>query len=117
MQARGLLEKVDLRSHDFRVRDDVGQAVELRHVLDDVEAAQHVGQWVVATGQGVFGSDRLVALTDVSIALADDPASGMVGDEVLTLDQILASAPGPDADGAIDLTDDEFVAFLDAARG
>lgn len=28
----------------------------------------------------------------------------------------LASAPGPDIDGGIDLTDDEFQAFLQAAR-
>ncbi len=44
----------------------------------------------------------------------------MVSDVVLTLDQILASAPGPDPEGAIDLTDEEFVAFVAfvaAARG
>ena len=38
-------------------------------------------------------------------------------DEVLTLDQILASAPGPTAAQGIDLTDEEFAAFLEAARG
>jgi hypothetical protein len=44
-EAAGLLEKVDIRSHEFRVRDDIGQAVELKHVLNDAAAARLVGQW------------------------------------------------------------------------
>lgn len=117
MTAKGRLEKVDLRSHEFRVRDDIGQSVDLKHVTDDVEAAHFVGQWVIATGEGILQSGRLVALDNVSVARVDDPARELESDEVLTIDEILASAPGPDADGGIDLTDDEFDAFLEAARG
>jgi hypothetical protein len=117
MEARGRLEKVDLRSHEFRVRDDVGQAVDLKHVADDADAAQHVGKWVVAVGDGVLSSNRLVALDNVSITLVDDPAHGVTDEEILTLDQILDSAPGPNLSGGIDLSDDEFAAFLEAARG
>jgi hypothetical protein len=35
--------------------------------------------------------------------------------EVIGLDEILSSAPEPDIDGGIELTDKEFAAFLEAA--
>jgi hypothetical protein len=115
--ATGRLEKVDLRSHEFRVRDDVDQTVDLKHVQSDVTAAQLVGQWVVARGEAVvLESGRLVVLDNASVSAVDDPATEHMGGSVTTLDEILASAPGPDIDGGIDLTDDEFEAFLQAAR-
>ena len=117
MEARGRLEKVDIRSHEFRVRDDVGQSVDLKHVVDDLDAAQHVGKWVIAVGDGIMTGARLAALDNVSITLVDDPASALMGDEVLTLDQILESAPGPSLSGGIELAEDELAAFLEAARG
>jgi hypothetical protein len=117
MTAAGRLEKVDLRSHEFRVRDDVDQAVDLKHVKSDTAAAQFVGQWVVARGEAVvLDSGRLVVLDNASVSPIDDPAAEHMGHSVTTLDEILAGAPGPDIDGGIDLTDDEFGAFLEAAR-
>lgn len=116
MEARGRLEKVDLRSHEFRVRDDVAQSVDLKHVASDEEAAQFVGQWVVATGEGILAAGRLVALDNVSLALLADPARDLQHDDILTLDDLLASAPGPDPEGGIDLSDEEFAAFITAAR-
>ena len=117
MSARGRLEKVDLRSHEFRVRDDVGQAVDLKHVENDVTAAQLVGQWVEARGNAIVRpSGRLMALDGAIIERIDDPAAEHLHSRVISVDEILASAPGPDADGGIDLSDDEFTAFLEAAR-
>ncbi len=117
MTAKGRLEKVDLHSHEFRVRDDVGQAIDLKHVEDDVIAAQLVGQWVVASGNGVLlPSGRLAALDRATIERVDDPAAAYLGNELIGLDEILSSAPGPDIDGGLDLTDEEFAAFLEAAR-
>lgn len=117
MTATGRLEKVDLRSHEFRVRDDVDQTVDLKHVQSDTSAAQLVGQWVVARGDAVLHeSGRLVVLDNASISRADDPAAEHMDRSVTTLDEILASAPGPDIDGGIDLNDEEFQAFLEAAR-
>ncbi len=117
MTATGRLEKVDLRSHEFRVRDDGDQTVDLKHVQSDTTAAQLVGQWVVARGEAVLHeSGRLVVLDNASISRVDDPAAEHMDRSVTTLDEILASAPGPDIDGGIDLTDDEFQAFLEAAR-
>jgi hypothetical protein len=45
-----------------------------------------------------------------------DPADGLVGDYVVPLEEILASAPGPEPGSGIELTDQEFAAFLRAAR-
>lgn len=117
MTARGRLEKVDLRSHEFRVRDDVGYSVDLKHVNDDVTVARLVGQWVVAQGTGALASSgRLVSLDDATVHPAEDPAAGHLGHAVANLNEILASAPGPNADGGIDLTDEEFASFLEATR-
>lgn len=115
--AVGLLEKIDLRSHDFRVRDDIGQAVELKHVLNDANAARLVGHWVIAHGEGtVDASGRVVSLSNVTIESVVDPAVAYLGGEVAKLDEILASAPGPDFGGGIALTDEEFDDFLRASH-
>lgn len=115
--AAGRLEKVDLRSHEFRVRDDVGHAVDLKHVDEDVTAARLVGQWVRAWGQGVLSpSGRLVALEQATVEEVSDPAAEFLDQRVPGLDEILSSASGPDRHGGIDLTDEEFAEFLEAAR-
>lgn len=117
MIARGRLEKVDLRSHEFRVRDDVGHAIDLKHVEDDVTAARLVGQWVLARGSGVIlPSGQLVALERAIIEEVADPVPDLLDRHVLGLEEILASADGPDPFGGIELTDEEFAAFLEAAR-
>jgi len=96
MTANGRLEKVDLRSHEFRVRDDVGQAVYLKHVENDATAARLVGKWVVARGSAVLtGSGRLVSLDRAAVEPVEDPATPYLGDDVSTLPDTLASAPGP----------------------
>ncbi len=117
MTAAGRLEKVDLRSHEFRLRDDVDNTVDLKRVENDTVAAQLVGQWVVAQGTGIqHASGRLVALQNARVLPADDPAADYVGPKVVALEEILSSAPGPDPNGGLDLTDDEFAAFHEAAR-
>ncbi len=117
MTAKGRLEKVDLRSHEFRVRDDVGQAVDLKHVEDDVSVALFVGQWVVARGTGILlSSGRLVALDNAVIEPVTDPASSLPEPIETDLQSILASAPGPNPDGGVDVSDEEFDAFLEALR-
>lgn len=114
--AKGRLERVDLRSHEFRVRDDVGNAVDLRHVKRDMAAGKLVGQWVAATGRATLSSaGRLVALEDATVEEVDDPAAPYTDRAVVPLETILASAPGPDPLGAIDLDEEELAAFLKAA--
>ena len=117
MTAAGRLEKDDLRSHEFRLRDDVDNTVELEGVKNDTVAAQLVGQWVAAQGTGIqHASGRLVALQDARVLPADDPAADHIGPKAVTLQEILVSAPGPDPNGGLDLSEDEAIAFLKALR-
>jgi hypothetical protein len=116
-EVHGRLEKVDLRSHEFRVRDDVGFSVELRRVIDDADVARLVGQWVMAEGGATFNAaGRVVALDNATVHQVVDPGAPYVGRYVVTVEDILASAPGADMDGGLDLTDEEFEEFLRAAR-
>lgn len=115
--AAGWLEKVDLRYHDFRLRDDVGNRVQLRRVVDDAAAAKLVGQWVAAEGQGVNdASGRVVALENAHVFAIADPAADYLGRRVVSIDEILASAPGSVTDGGIGLSDEEVAEFLRAIR-
>ncbi|OBF49250.1 hypothetical protein [Mycolicibacterium monacense] len=115
--AAGWLEKVDLHSHTFRIRDDVGNTVELRRVADDKAAGRLVGQWVTAEGDATLSpSGRVVALNHARVRETGDPAAEFLGSRVVPLDEILASAPGPDPNGGIDLTDEEAAEFLRAIR-
>ncbi len=117
MAATGRLEKVDLRSHEFRLRDDVDQTVDLKHVQSDTTAGQLVGQWVVAEGDGILhASGRLLALDHARVLQVNDPAAEHIGKGVVSREEILASAPGPDPDGGLNLTEDEVGAFLRAIR-
>lgn len=112
----GRLEKADLHSHAFRVRDDVGHVVELHRVDDDETAARLIGRWVIAHGTGMVSSSGALTLDGVTIEKASDPAASCADLDVVGVEEILASAPGPQADNGIDLSDDEFAAFLEAAR-
>ena len=115
MTAAGRLEKVDLRSHEFRLRDDVGRTVDLRQVVDDAGVAQLVGHWVAAEGTGVLNEfGRLIALGEAIVSSVVDPAEQFVATKVVSREEILASAPGPDPDGGIELTDEEFEEFMQA---
>jgi hypothetical protein len=116
-QVHGRLEKVDLRSHEFRVRDDVGLSVELRHVIDDVDVARLVGQWVMAEGEASLNAaGRVVALDNARVHKVVDPGAPYIGRYVVSVEEILDSAPGPDPDGGIDLTEEEMADFLRAIR-
>ena len=101
----GWLEKVDLRSHEFRVRDDVGQAVDLTRVENDAVAAKLVGQWVIAEGEALVRRFRPSALpwtcASVLRAWIRPPSTSVAA---VCREEILASAPGPNMDGGIELT-------------
>lgn len=115
--AAGWLEKVDLHTHTFRIRDDVGNTVELRRVIDDKAAGRLVGQWVTAEGDATLSpSGRVVVLSNARVLETGDPGAEFLGGRVVPLDEILASAPGPDANGGLDLTDEESAEFLRAIR-
>jgi len=113
----GRLEKVDLRSHDFRIRDDVGNSIELNDVADDQAVASLIGRQVIARGIALLNrSRRVVGLTAPALRLDDNPLTHTKVLEDVPLSAILAAVPGPDPDGAVELTDDEFYSFLEAIR-
>lgn len=117
MRVTGRLEKVDLRSHDFRIRDDVGNSIELKHVADDEAVAGLIGRQVAARGEAVHNqSGRVIGLTGPELRPDDSALTQARVPPTMPLSAILAAAPGLDPDGVVDLTDKEFEAFLDAAR-
>ncbi len=50
----------------------------------------------------------------IHAAAVEDPAASYLGGRVIPLQEILASAPGPDPDGGIDLTEEQAAAFFAA---
>ena len=111
----GRLEKIDQQSKEFRLRDDVGHVVELKQVQNRLFAQGLVGQWVLAEGeQNVTSAGGQRTLTGVRVYETVDPAAEFMDRRLVSLDEILASAPGPDPNGGIELTDEEFAAFTRA---
>ncbi|UER53195.1 hypothetical protein HJG43_02620 [Kineosporiaceae bacterium SCSIO 59966] len=114
----GRLFAVNLNTHRLQVQDDVGHHVALPKVSNDAEVSRLIGSYVTVTGAPERdASGRLTQIHDAAIAAAPDPLGGSVVPAAVSLDEILASAPGPDIDGGIELTDEEFTAFLEAVRG
>lgn len=114
----GRLYYVDLHTHRLKVQDDVGHHVALPKVSNDAEVSRLIGQYVAVTGAPERDErGRLTLIRDAVVAAAPDPLGGSVVPATVSLDDILASAPGPDIDGGIELTDEEFASFLEAVRG
>ena len=114
----GRLEKVDIGRHDFRIRDDVGNEFTIPKVQDDQSVMHLIGSYVAVSGRperDVAG--RVTSLREAHIELAPNPVAGAEIPAAITLEDIMASAPGPIPGGIPDLTDDEIEAFYEALRG
>ncbi|MGY4710674.1 hypothetical protein ACXDF8_14125 [Mycolicibacterium sp. CBM1] len=59
---------------------------------------------------------RVVSLDNAAVHEVVDPGAPYIGPYVVSVNEILASAPGADMDGGLSLTDEEFDEFLRAAR-
>lgn len=113
----GRLEKVDLHSGEFRIRDDAGFGYALPSVVDPMSAAKLVGTHVLAEGEAERSRDGAVAkIHGATLTPAPDPLEEFTPQPTQTLEELLASAPGPSGDGIPDLTDDEVEAFLAAIK-
>lgn len=111
----GRLEKVDLHSHDYRVRDDVGNSIELKKVPEDPLIGDLVGKRIRVQGLAeVDKTGRVVALTEPSLERDSEPLTAARVPAEISLDVILSSVPGPDPDGGIELSDEEFAAYREA---
>ncbi|MFC6715103.1 hypothetical protein [Branchiibius cervicis] len=114
----GILEMVDLASDRFRIRDAVGNKIDLVDVVDSDVVAHLVGVEVAATGGLVMGSGshrtRLMSPTVV----AATPVFKLLGvPATKTVEELVAEASQAPPAEPLDLTDDELAAFLAAARG
>lgn len=114
----GRLYAVNLNSHRLHVQDDVGHQVALPNMSNDAEVGKLIGSYVTVTGVPELDAEgHLTRIHDAAVMAAPDPLNGTVIPEAVSLEAILRSAPGPDLDGGIQLTDEEFASFLEAARG
>lgn len=105
----GWLEKVDIHSHELRIRDDVGNTLNLLDVVDDLAASALLGARVIASGQAVRGRDgRLLGVQSPAVT----PFTSVVPQHGPQERTAWPSIQGPDPDGGVDLTDDEFASFL-----
>jgi len=109
----GVVEMVDLKSHKFRLRDDLGNAIPLEGV--ETTAARLVGGRATVIGRPVHNAKGgLVAIATTSISSASIPNEWVarVEDEAWR-----TRSSSPDPSGGVDFSDDEWTAFLDAVSG
>ncbi len=111
----GVLEAVDLHSHTFAVRDDVGHRIPLRSVRDALDVGPLVGRRVVAVGEAVLDSaGRLLHIQGPLVTaspLSEEWDPGRAADFASELDK-----PGPDPNGGADFTDEEWLDFMAAVE-
>lgn len=110
----GLLEKVDLHSHAFRIRDDVGNTIELTQVPHDRAVATLIGSHITAMGHGVRNRSGRLTLEAPVIGSEQHPVHASRVPSAIPLSEILDASPGPSPAGAVELTDEEYAAFLEA---
>lgn len=112
----GRLYSANRNTHHYRVEDAVANQISLPSVRDDARMGAMLDRTVIAFGRPRYGpSGNIVALEDSSVELAPDDIDLDGAGNVVTLEEIMESAPGPDLDNGIDLSDDELAEFLEAA--
>lgn len=110
----GLLEKIDIHSHDLRIRDDVGNTLALTEVAKDIEAGGLIGRRVTATGFAVRSREGKVhGVQDPTIVPFNSSIPRAIREGTSFREQ-LETLPGPDPDGGIEMSDEEFQKFIEA---
>lgn len=113
----GRLEKVDIKRHDFRIRDDIGNEYSLPKVADDTSVMHLIGTHVRVTGVAERDAlGRVASIHEARIAGTVDPASDSRITADVPLSAIMDSAPGPSGLGVPGLTDNEADAFFEALK-
>ncbi len=111
----GRLFAVNLKTHRLQVQDDVGHQVALPKVLEEAGLGALLGKYVLVTGRpGNDSSGSLAYIHDAKVEPTPDPLGGASPPRVMSLEEILASAPGPPPSGGLGLTEEESDAFLEA---
>lgn len=110
----GLLERVDLHTHDFRIRDDVGQTFDLYDVVGPATVAQLIGRHVRASGPARVNRSGVLTGIEAAELVADEAVAGVP--LRVSLAEILQGRPEQIVEGRIELSDEEFDSFLAGAR-
>lgn len=110
----GRLEKVDLSDRRFRIRDDVGNKIALEGVVDADEVGHLVGQRTTATGAPVHGRDGRLQAVHGAVLHPAPPRASWHPNAVSSLEDMLATTPGPDPGGIADVTEQDIDELLAA---
>ena len=113
----GRLEKVDIKRHDFRIRDDIGNEFTLPKVADDTSVMHLIGTHVRV--EGVAERDalgRVASIRGAHITPTADPSTNTPIPPDVALVTILDAASGPSGRGIPGLTDEEVDAFFEALQ-
>ncbi|GAB92491.1 hypothetical protein [Gordonia rhizosphera] len=111
----GRLYAVNLHTHRLLVQDDVGHQVALPNVADDSDLGPLLGRYVAVTGSPEFDPlGQVKRIQGAAISAAADPIGSPMIPEPLSLEEILASAPGIEPGRIEGLSDAEADAFFDA---
>ncbi|MGL4745784.1 MAG: hypothetical protein ACRCXL_15530 [Dermatophilaceae bacterium] len=107
----GTLEAVDLRSGRFRLVDDIGNRVALEQIPRPLHIAPLIGRRVHVSGEASLDSSGRVRSVTKPL-IADDPLpDAWLRHEPADFTAELAK-PGPQPDGGIELTDEEYAGFV-----
>ncbi len=84
-------------------------------MFNDAEVGRLIGSYVTVTGTPEHDArGRLTHIHDAAVVAAPEPLGGSGVPEAVSLDEILASAPGVKPGGIEGLTDAEFDSFYEA---
>lgn len=110
----GRLFAVNLNTHRLQVQDDVGHKVALPKVANDTTVMHLLGSYVTVTGAPELDADgRVSGIRDAHIRPMEDPLADTGVPAPVSLEEILASAPGLEPGGLSGLTDAEADAFFE----
>lgn len=114
--ATGRLEAVDLKARKFRIRDDVGNGIDLDEVADVEAVAPLVGLRTRATGSGVLSArGQLESLVSAVVEPDHLPATWVPGQSLDLAD--VFTVPGPNPDGVQGLTSRDVEELLAGLHG
>lgn len=111
----GRLRAVNLDTHRLQVTDDVGNKVGLPNVTHDAAVGSLLGKYVTIVGTPELDArGRLAQIHGATIEAAGAVPGGIGIRDVVSLDDLLESAPGVELGAIPGLTDDEAMSYLKA---
>jgi len=111
----GRLEWADADQRGLRLRDDVGNEFTIPPARDEQSVGHLIGIYVSVSGRPERDATGWVTgLCEAYIELAANPFAGAGISAAISLEDIMASAPGPIPGGIPDLTDEEIAALYEA---